>query len=643
MRRFCLLLLMLFTVSKLFSQSFYVVTSTLQVKKITITPNGVIAADIATGNQFYGVSIAVYKHTFYYAYGNCLYSAQLSGNSLINAKLLSSGFPMANSLTVDTDGNLYACKTNLYKFDTHTLTLHNLGTCPFISSGDLAFYNKQLYLASTAGIVKINTTDPSKSTVFISSTTPVFGLAATAYSSTKNKFYATVVDSHTNNNTFLMELDMEKGIIKDTAAYLPYNVYDCGSDVESGSIPQISVDSIINKFSCPVNANGTLQVFCQNPLADYTYTLNNTINNTTGVFTAITPGTYDIRVSSAMQVVDTVIKIAPQANEVPAMIPNVIDENCDQKGQLSFSVGDGGNGYQIYSAFGTYPVSHIYTGLSAGNYKFYLLSTGGCVADSINVGIKRNKCSIDISSINISKDCEDLHNGSATVNCKPRNSVTTLYYISSTSTYNKGIVNQTGAFASLMPGWYNVFIVTSDSISKDTSFIIPDYYLQRPKVIRTVNDQQFSNRGDITLTARGPANYYIKYRNDTYPSGHTFSNLDGGDYNFSIVDEKGCLLDTAIVKVKMIGTLAVTFPNTFTPNNDGINDVFIGKGDASQFRMSIYNRYGALVFTSGDINKGWDGSYNGQPLATGTYYWMATYTDDGNQRRTQSGSVTIIR
>jgi gliding motility-associated-like protein len=85
-------------------------------------------------------------------------------------------------------------------------------------------------------------------------------------------------------------------------------------------------------------------------------------------------------------------------------------------------------------------------------------------------------------------------------------------------------------------------------------------------------------------------------------------------------------------------------PNAFAP--DGINRRFGPKGqffDFSQFEMSIYNRWGEQIYITKDINKGWDGTVEGEDASVGSYVYMMRYLDgDGNEKR-KKGTVTLIR
>ncbi|MCX6249446.1 MAG: gliding motility-associated C-terminal domain-containing protein [Bacteroidetes bacterium] len=88
------------------------------------------------------------------------------------------------------------------------------------------------------------------------------------------------------------------------------------------------------------------------------------------------------------------------------------------------------------------------------------------------------------------------------------------------------------------------------------------------------------------------------------------------------------------------------FPNAFTPNGDGINDYFRSKGALPKnFLMMIYDRWGQLVFRSGNISIGWDGRFNNQPCPTGTYTYIVTYSDPENTgiERKMKGSFTLVR
>jgi gliding motility-associated-like protein len=83
--------------------------------------------------------------------------------------------------------------------------------------------------------------------------------------------------------------------------------------------------------------------------------------------------------------------------------------------------------------------------------------------------------------------------------------------------------------------------------------------------------------------------------------------------------------------------------NVFTPNADGINDVFIpAQGVLSDYTIRIYNRSGQEVF-KGNASRHWDGYLDGRPLPAGIYIYSLQGTLTNGEYVRRSGSVTLIR
>ncbi|WP_164891129.1 T9SS type B sorting domain-containing protein [Botryobacter ruber] len=85
-------------------------------------------------------------------------------------------------------------------------------------------------------------------------------------------------------------------------------------------------------------------------------------------------------------------------------------------------------------------------------------------------------------------------------------------------------------------------------------------------------------------------------------------------------------------------------PSGFTPNGDGLNDVFEVKGKFYQdFSIRIYNHLGQVVYTSADATTGWDGTYRGKPLPQAAYVYEINVKAADGTSRTRTGTVTLIR
>ncbi len=107
----------------------------------------------------------------------------------------------------------------------------------------------------------------------------------------------------------------------------------------------------------------------------------------------------------------------------------------------------------------------------------------------------------------------------------------------------------------------------------------------------------------------------------------------------------GCFgTDTINVKVYKTGP-GLYVPNAFTPNGDGLNDVFrpvpIGIKYITYFQ--IYNRFGQLLFSTTNPAHGWDGTINGKPQNPDVYVWIAEGVNYLNKKVSTKGTVMLIR
>lgn len=113
-------------------------------------------------------------------------------------------------------------------------------------------------------------------------------------------------------------------------------------------------------------------------------------------------------------------------------------------------------------------------------------------------------------------------------------------------------------------------------------------------------------------------------------------------------DDKGCTKrDSVSIVVQGCEECKLFIPAAFTPNNDGLNDLFRVRAQCtniglSAFVLRIFNRWGQLVFSSKDISKGWDGRYKGKVMQ-GSYVYMVEYRLKSDQPMRQKGTVVLIQ
>ena len=93
------------------------------------------------------------------------------------------------------------------------------------------------------------------------------------------------------------------------------------------------------------------------------------------------------------------------------------------------------------------------------------------------------------------------------------------------------------------------------------------------------------------------------------------------------------------------GVCNILMPTGFTPNNDGLNDVFRVKYPFSvtRFHFQVTSRWGQKVFETSNIHDGWDGTYKGEPALEGVYVWVISFIDVNGKNQQLMGTVTLIR
>lgn len=205
------------------------------------------------------------------------------------------------------------------------------------------------------------------------------------------------------------------------------------------------------------------------------------------------------------------------------------------------------------------------------------------------------------------------------------------------------------------PGSYTITLQVSLSQSCKSALTQPQYVTVYPTPIASfvgfpdVLDQlnPFLNVTNTSATATS----WIYDFGDNSPtvSGlpnvtHTY--MDTGTYIVTqyITNEFGCK-DSTSQGIRVNPAFSIYVPNAFTPNGDGINDVFMVKGiEVKDFALYIFNRWGQTIFTSNDINVGWDGRGNDNNVCQDeVYLYRIFYTDVLGAKKDMIGKVVMFR
>ena len=127
---------------------------------------------------------------------------------------------------------------------------------------------------------------------------------------------------------------------------------------------------------------------------------------------------------------------------------------------------------------------------------------------------------------------------------------------------------------------------------------------------------------------------------------HTYSKPGNYIVNQKVYNSDGCY-DT-ISKVVVVKEVYNFFaPNSFTPNDDGINDYFMPVGSAvtnGSFELYIFDRWGEEIYSTTDVNKPWNGRYHNdrEQVQDGVYVWMLVLKNKGGSKNDNFGQLTVI-
>ena len=112
------------------------------------------------------------------------------------------------------------------------------------------------------------------------------------------------------------------------------------------------------------------------------------------------------------------------------------------------------------------------------------------------------------------------------------------------------------------------------------------------------------------------------------------------------VKNTGGCTDTITHCVTITPEFSLFIPDAFSPNGDNVNDLFYPKGSGfnlDTYTMSIYDRWGKVMYTTNDIEKGWDGTLSGKQCPQDVYTYLITIKDVYQKTHSFNGHVTLIR
>ncbi len=191
-------------------------------------------------------------------------------------------------------------------------------------------------------------------------------------------------------------------------------------------------------------------------------------------------------------------------------------------------------------------------------------------------------------------------------------------------------------------------IVTDKACNYDSTFIVRVIVDPIPNINAGKSNDIDCAAKFATLHASGGVKYL--WTPSTGLNRDTIANpiatpVSTQQYVVSVTNAAGCSnKDSVTVYNNFQASLARYMPNAFTPDGNGHNDCYglLRWLHVNQLWFAIYNRFGEMVFASGDPNACWDGNYKGKPALAGTYvYYIKAHTSCGMEE--QKGAFLLIR
>lgn len=260
---------------------------------------------------------------------------------------------------------------------------------------------------------------------------------------------------------------------------------------------------------------------------------------------------------------------------------------------------------------------------SPGLYWASIQKSGCSFRDSIYVS------QVPKPPLNLGADTAICINSRITLNAS--SSLIQSYLWNDGSTLPTYLVSQTGKYWVLVKGNNNCY--NSDTISIDVSKRPPSFSLGNKTSIcpgqNIILDPQINPKDNAFLWQDGSTT-------------STYKVLAPGKYKLKVANRCGVNSQEILIEP---GNCELFMPNAFTPNRDGVNDIFRVKYSSfiKYFSMQIFNKWGQLVFVTRNPQEGWNGKLKGVDQPIGSYVWIIQYTTVENKKGYATGNVLLIR
>lgn len=400
-----------------------------------------------------------------------------------------------------------------------------------------------------------------------------------------------------------------------------------------------AIDSI-HHLECNGEANGSITLTVSGGNAPYTYTWSPAVG-TTNSLTGLSGGVYDLTLTDAQGCSAT---FSYEVDEPLALTLSLSSTEVTCYGDadgLATSTLNGGVPNYVYN-WSDGQTSVVATGLNPGPLSLTITDGNNCTVTANTTIIGPSELFGTVDNL-VDVNCYEGDDGSVSI------SVTGgrpgyLYSV------ENNVFQASPNFNGLDAGNYGALVLDTNNCRVLIPFTINqppawEVYFEDPYVFisRGANVVLHPENNSLTgiVSYQWSPTLGLSCTDCETPDA---SPLETTTYTLTATDTNGCIATEKIVVV-IKNRYEIFFPNAFSPNGDGRNDVWapIDFGSAGQIEILVFNRWGEKVFESNDILKGWNGTYKGSVLAPDTYlyYVKGTFLDGFDFDET--GTLVLLR
>ena len=319
---------------------------------------------------------------------------------------------------------------------------------------------------------------------------------------------------------------------------------------------------------------------------------------------------------------------------------SVSPQICQVMGSASVQIDGGLPPFTYQWSNGEYG-NELYS-VEAGTYQVTVTDANNCKT-ILQVNVPDSSYSVSVTGEAENQKCDGICNGN--VYAIIQGAMSPYMFM-----WNTGDTSLT--VEDLCEGYYSATLIDVNGCADTLNLYVGNEHLEADIDVYSDTNNVFPGT-EVNLFATDSSDFTYIW-SDGSPLSSTTSNITvtpmhTTTYYVTATDEYGCqATDSITIRVLDVvcGEPYIYVPNAFSPNGDGQNDVlFVYANPAlvTELHFMIYDRWGELIFETDDLNKGWDGTYNGKKLDPAVFVYYLEVVCINEEKFIKKGNITLLK